>query len=114
MALTVTKTDLASFVPEFKIFRCSCTFDSSYPTGGETLTVTDKCEKVLFAFVESPGGSGYVIDIDRTNFASGSMLLEAYYGDYSSASDGALVEVPNATDLSGLAAVDIIVFGTNL
>ncbi len=112
MALTVAKTDLFE-IPQAKVFRCSVTFDDSYPTGGETLDVTDKVRKVLFAYVESPGGSGYVIDIDRTNFASGTMLLEVFYGNYD-ASDGPLIEVPGTTDLNALAGVDIIVWGENL
>ncbi len=77
-------------------------FDSSYPntggTVGEPLTAAMLgLDEILF--VEIPTCSGLVFQYDYTN-----SVVHVYRGDYDNASDGPLVELPNATDLSTLGA----------
>jgi hypothetical protein len=115
MALTVTKTVLKSFDPEDIVVRCEVAFDSSYPTGGETLDVSDTVGEILWVQVESHGLLGLVIDIDPTGFSTGSCVLMALQGDYAKSADDELTEVDDTTDLSTLgASVRIIVHGRNI
>jgi hypothetical protein len=82
-------------VGDLKYSITNVTFDSSYPTGGEAVTVAD------FGFTHdilhlncAPGG-GIVFEFDDTN-----TKILAFWGDNNNAADGPLVEVPNTTDLS--------------
>ena len=80
-------------------------FDSSYPTGGESLTASDLgLNKVEFLIAESK--SGYTFEYDYTN----SKLL-AYYVDNNAAADSAQIQVPNTTDLSSVTNVRVFAFG---
>lgn len=81
------------------------TFDSSYPTGGEALAAADIGLQEINAIFAELGDTGYVIRHDKTNGK-----LMAYYGDNNNASDGPLIEVPNATNLSTL-DVHLLVIG---
>lgn len=68
--------------------------DSSYPTGGESLTPADLGLSTI-KFLAASANAGYVPEYDYTN-----QKLKLYYGDNNNASDGPLIEVPNTTDLS--------------
>lgn len=81
------------------------TFDSSYATGGETLNAHSFDMSEILFVIPVPVAAGYVVVPD-----SGHTVLQAFYGDNNNASDGALIEVPNATDLSTL-VVDVVVIG---
>jgi len=85
----------------FDIFAVA--FDSSYPTGGESLTAAnldlDSIELVL-----APPSGGYVFQYDYT-----AHKLMAYYGNYDAA-DGPLIEVPDTTNLSTI-STRILVIG---
>jgi hypothetical protein len=85
-----------------KICFGSIAFDSSYPTGGETVTGIPFTPDV---FLASPT-SGYVFEYDATN-----NKLLAYYADYDAVADGALIQVADETDLSALTAVPFVAFG---
>ena len=76
---------------------CTLTFDSSYPTGGEALAATG-VEATEIVHVIAPMTSGYVFQWDQAN-----LKLLAYYADYNAVGDGALIQVPNTTDLATLA-----------
>ena len=78
--------------------------DSSYPTGGEAITFPSFDTKPIAVMIESE--DGYVFKYDRTN-----EKIMAYYGDYSNGSDGALVQVANTVDLSGVTAAAYIAVG---
>jgi len=80
-------------------------FDSSYPTGGESLTASDLGLSVVDLVIPSPK-SGYVFEYDYTN-----SKIKAYYADYDATSDGALIEVANTTDLSGVTGVRLLAMG---
>src|SRR5687768_12487540 len=84
----------------------SITPDNSWLAAGEALTASDfgfvnRIDLVLF---EQKGG--YVFEYDDTN-----NKVLAYYGDYSNASDGPGVAVPDTTDISAIGAVKGIAFG---
>lgn len=90
----------------------SFAFDASYPTNGESFV--DSASNKIAAFL--PKGqvklvlfeqkAGYVFEYDYTNDK-----VKAYYADYNAAADGALIEVPNTTDLSALTDVRWIAWG---
>lgn len=77
-------------------------FDSSYPTGGESLSLADMGFVSSVDIVQVEPTLGYVFTYDYTN-----KKLIAYYGDNNNASDGALIEVPNTTDLSAVVGVKL-------
>ena len=74
-------------------------FGSSYPTGGEELPKSSIGLRNIDLLMASPT-AGYVFEYDYSN-----SKLKAYYADYDAASDGALIEVANTTDLSGVTDV---------
>jgi len=80
------------------------TFDSSYATGGEEVKPAQLGLRNVF-LVQAGNSGGYAFEYDYTN-----TKLKAYYGDNDSASDGPLVEVPNATNLSAVTA-RIVAYG---
>ena len=80
-------------------------FDSSYPTGGESLPASDLGLSVVDIVLPSPK-SGYIFEYDYTN-----SKLKAYYADYDASADGALIEVASTTDLSGVTGVKLLVMG---
>ena len=99
---TVTRTSGDSTLGE-KVFldRVSFAGDGAYPTGG-TLTLQSKLreltrdQRTILAVV-SLGCGGYVPEWNPA--VDG---LKVLYGDNNNASDGPLIEVPNATDLSAV------------
>ena len=80
-------------------------FDSTYPTGGESLTLTDLGLNNI-EFIMAEPNSGYVFQYDHAN-----QKLKAYYGNYDQSSDGALTEVANGGDLSSVTGVRVIAIG---
>lgn len=78
--------------------------DSSYPIGGEAISAKELGLEVI-EFVNPSPASGYVFEFDHTN-----KKLKAFYADYDAAADGALIEVPDTTDLSAV-TVRLVAFG---
>lgn len=76
-----------------------------YPTGGEELGLGTYFTTEVLGVAIGGDASGYVFAYDK-----GNDKLIAYYGDYSEASDGPLVEVEADTDLSSI-TVPILVWG---
>ena len=99
MSLTLNPRDADKRVGKDRLWVGKMTFDSSYPTGGESIAALTTDNKVL-AMLGASGG-GYIFEFDYDN-----QKLKVMYGDYSNGSDGVLVQVPNETDLSSL-IVDI-------
>lgn len=86
------------FGPKMRV-NGTIAFDSSYPTNGESLPVSQiGLQTVDKMFI--PSYKGYTFEWDGTN-----KKVKAYYADYSVNTDGALIEVANAGDLSALTAV---------
>jgi len=77
-------------------------FDSAYPTGGEALTF----EGFTPVAVMIQSSAGYVFSWDTTN-----NKVIAYYADYSTGTDGVLIQVANGVSLSSLSAVQYIAIG---
>lgn len=104
MALTITKiANLSLGNAEGVVVDVD--FDSSYPTGGESLTASDlgfQHASDIKLVLASPDG-GYIFQYDYTN-----KKLLAYYADYDAVADGALIQVPNTTDLSGVTDVRLL------
>lgn len=77
--------------------RCTVTLDSSYVTGGEAITANQAgLSRIDDVNIMSTSG-GYVAAWDQTN-----LKFIAYYADYDAVGDGALIQVPNTTDLSAV------------
>lgn len=87
--------------------RGTAAFDASYPTGGESLSgLAAACGLSLINDAKFFPHEGFVFEWDSAN-----AKVLAYYGDNNNAADGALIQVPNTTDLSGQAAVQFVVRG---
>lgn len=103
MALgTFTIGDKAGYQPSAPLFVDVVSFagDASYPTGGSAFdakwTAAKHQTRDVLA-VLAVDCSGYIPAYDTSTGK-----LKVYWGDNNNASDGPLVEVTNATDLSGI------------
>lgn len=110
MAATVTKTFEHALGTQWLVVgTISFTGDTSYPTGGEALTVDGNLDlRNLDAIFFANTNSGYVPVWNGSKTAPKIMV---YYGDNNNASDGPLIEVPNATDLSAQTGFQFLAFG---
>ncbi len=81
-------------------------FDSSYPTGGESLLPADVGFQTFDLVLAEPS-AGYTFEYDHAT----SKLL-ARRGDNDNAGDAPSVEVANTVDLSGVTGVRVLVIGT--
>lgn len=101
-----TKSKIASQFGKKTSVRATMAFDNSYPTNGESVPLS----LIGLATVDQmiiPSYKGYTFEWDGTN-----KKVKVFYGDYSENTDGALVEVANAGDLSALTAVPFEAVGT--
>lgn len=94
MGLTWTFAGTPNLEGKFKRYRGTVAFDTSYPTGGEDYS-TGLGSDVLELEVQP--SLGYVFTTDLTN-----KKVLAYYADYSTTTDAALIEVPGTTDISAI------------
>lgn len=64
------------------------TFDTTYPAGGEALTANQLGLGSIFAVIPlgSPGGATY-------EYVAADAKVKAYYADYSTTTDGLLIEI---------------------
>lgn len=84
--------------------------DSSYPTGGEAFNAESESGFSDVFTVQVLPKSGYIFEyVDSATAAN--RKIKAYYADYNAAADGALIEVPDTTDLSAVTGVPVIVWG---
>lgn len=79
------------------------TFDSSYPTGGESFTAAMAGMAEVKGVFLSPLASGYMVQWDRANAKLQVFVEEAV------AAGGPLLEVADTTDLSALVVVALVV-----
>lgn len=96
MALTVSAVRRTVYGNR-RIVIANITFDSSYATGGESLTASDLGLTTIDHVSPGVSTGGYVTVYDHTN----SKLL-ALYGDNNNAADGPLIDVASTTDLSAV------------
>lgn len=82
-----------------RVRKVAYTADNSYPTGGYAMTLQQLGLSALEEAIALNGmnAQGYVIRVDVPN-----KKLMFFYGDYNNAADGPLIEVPNATSLTGV------------
>lgn len=99
MALAYSEKTTMQFVGNRRQIECTVTFDNSYATGGEPISLAslglgfaDKVDVV------NPG-QGYLVRWDRSRTAP---KLVVYQGDNANAAAAPGTQVPNATDLSTL------------
>jgi len=108
MAVTVTKK--LDYVPQAHgpiqiMCIAEIAFDASYPTGGEALTPSDfGMTYAIEAVIAFGAKGGYEFDFDKAN-----QKLKAIYYDYDAAADGAAIEVANATDLSAVKPLCLVI-----
>lgn len=111
MALgTVTSVSAAGVMPSAPVFFDVISFalDSSYPTGGET-GLQAKVKAALGRDVTILGFicqdcAGYFVTWDPTD-----SKVKVYYINNDGGSDGPMIEVPNATDLSAVTVKGILI-----
>jgi hypothetical protein len=106
MALAITvpgnASDMTGVPGNNKYVIKTCTFDSSYATGGEALTATTLGLESLHFMALSMEKSGYVAQYD---YSDEKIVL------YEAGADGAILdEVASTTDVSAV-AVRILAFG---
>lgn len=82
-------------------------FDSSYPTGGESITSIASEFTELFGVLFNPR-LGYVFSVDYT---AGAQKVLAYYADNDAGADSALIQVPDTTNLSTVTGVRFLAYG---
>lgn len=87
-----------------KILTGQFSFSDEYPVAGEAMDLSDYFTKVLGVMFENK--AGYVFEYDYQN-----SKVKAYYADYDAAADGALIPVPDKTDLDALTGVRFIAWG---
>jgi hypothetical protein len=105
MAATVTPIFSGSLLgAKQRISVTTVTGDSSYETGGEALTANQLGLSRITALVPVPN-TGYIPVWDAAN-----SKLKIFYGDNNNASDGPLIEIPNATDVSAV-TFTVLAFG---
>ena len=98
MALTTTlDSPPVEFSGQNRVVRGTLTFDSSYPTGGEAVSLTELGLSLL-TDLDLDGDDGYVLRWDRSQT---SPKILAYWVD-TSVDGAALAEVTAATDLSAV------------
>lgn len=93
MAVSVALTTGPEVPGSRKEVTGAITFDSSYLTGGEAVTLAQLGLSRL-DFLQVAGGTGYLATWDGSTSAPKVLLYRQ------TAATGALVEVPNATDVS--------------
>ena len=106
MALAITvpgnASDMVGVPGNNKYVIKTCTFDSSYASGGEALTATTLGMEQIHFVALSMENSGYVPQYDYTN---------EKIALYEAGADGAILdEVANTTDVSAV-VVRVLVFG---
>ena len=138
MALTVTKSgDWSGMMGNLRYAKVTVAFDSSYPTGGESLTAADLGLKTI-DFINIESKSGVTFEYDYTNNkilayvpgmtpgadGAGSLLDCPLSGVGSTTSQsvgvvnastatrfGVMLEVANTEDLSTLTGVRVFAIG---
>lgn len=92
-----------------RVVRALVTFDSSYPTGGESVTAANLQMQSIEMMIVAPR-SGYVFDY---NYDASKVLAycipDTTTGDFTAFQS--LAQVANATDLSGLDSVRVLAIG---
>lgn len=140
MGLTVTRTgDWTGYFGTLRYARATIAFDSSYPTGGESLTPADLGMKTI-DLIQIHSKSGLVFEYDYTNKkvlaysqgvtvgAAGAATMDDFpvtagvgastisvsltnSGGSATHNFGALKEVPNTNDLSTITGVRVFAIG---
>ena len=98
-------TSLGHVFGDLRVQFIDVTPDSSWLAAGEALAASAfGLSQVLFVVCEQK--AGYVFRYDIAN-----AKLLAYYADYDAVADGALIAVPDATDISGIGKVRLMAIG---
>lgn len=106
MAAVVTITDRFD-AGNANIIVGTIALDSSYPTGGEAISANALGLGKVAALIPTGSGQlGYHAEWDGAN----SKLL-MFYADYDAGADGALIQVPDTTDLSAVTALGFVAIG---
>src|SRR5687768_15933821 len=104
MTVAATQVGTPHVLGDLQVRIADLAFDSSYPTGGESVTPAMLGLNTIDFLLAEPSG-GYTFEYDH---ADG--LLIAYWVD--TTVDGApLAEVADTTDIDALTAVRVIAFG---
>lgn len=105
MALTISiknKNGFADVAGDFWVAVADVTFDSSYPTGGESLVASDfkLPTQASIIYLNATSVGGYVFSYDFTN-----KKLLAYRQKDPAAAGGADIALPEVADTTSLSTV---------
>jgi hypothetical protein len=103
MAAVATVTKSEQLQSGLTLFVGTIALDSSYPTGGEAIDLSN-AERLDVLIVA--GGGGYIYEWDAPN-----QKLKLMIGDNNNAADAVAVEAANATDVSALTALPFVAVG---
>lgn len=98
MALTIAAQSVCELPNSHRLVVFRVTFDSSYPSGGETFDISTWFGGSPF-MVGASGDDGYVIEHDRGTAAAGKLIARV-----SGTTDAPLNDEGNATDMSAVIA----------
>lgn len=102
MALSVS-TNKPVLSGAYRQVSGTITFDSSYPTGGESLALSSLgmycITELEVQNASSTATNAYVVSWNRSSTAP---TLKVFQGDNANAAAAPLIEVPNTTNLSAL------------
>ena len=95
MAVTATIEHKIKLSPQSWMTYVKVDMDASYPTGGEAITANQMGLNSLDFVIAANATGGFVARFDEAN-----MKILMYYADYDAVADGALIQVPNETDIA--------------
>lgn len=89
MAATVSILQRTKLGHNFNVAVCTWAWDDAYPAGGEAATANQLGMSTISAVIPvSSNTGGYVYNWDAAN-----SKLMAFYADYSTTTDGALIDI---------------------
>lgn len=119
MATLTTIVKPNNVAPKLKVAVYQLAFDSSYPTGGEAIDISADFDYVYSVNV---GGNDTAADNNylfqallpsaSTAVTSSNVLIQAIWDPADAGAAEDFVEVTNATDLSSIGQLSLVVFGS--
>lgn len=100
MAATITILNRTKLGHNFNVALATWAWDDAYPAGGEAATANQLGMTTVSAVIPvSSNTAGYVYNWDAAN-----SKLQAYYADYSTTTDGPLIDIA-AGDTAALTGI---------
>jgi len=93
--------EVLAVLPDNRVLiKETITGPASYTAGGFSHTISNV--SVVDAILAASATGGYKVDAAAITVSGNTLTIPVYYYDYDAAADGAAIEVPDGTDLSGI------------